>query len=307
MGEGNLLSSKFWRSGLSVLKNVPHHYCFNCYCAGGWIFLKLPWNILTCWHFGGEWEFSFPLGFDQCLKGESLKYRSEGHDKASHHLTMRAQQAVFHSELSLLSVSSFEAPIKQNRLINYEGVSEVGSYTYSNRFSFSDVCPPEKRTVRRWMRPYQWLLMASLLEWVWSVSVWGMWAFCSRSNSKLVHEVNVLVKRQDGLVTIISFNKFAYKDKDWLSGVPFLNSQGQFFMTLLTRTQTCLSCAILLTGTNNSSGLWTSSSHPWILFFHGAFPANLAPFLNLQHPHFNELREMPRYIRDGFNPRNLSQ
>lgn len=46
-----------------------------------------------------------------------------------------------------------------------------------------------------------------------SVRGQNMWAFCSRSSTKLVIEVNVTVKRQDGLITIISFTKFVCKDE----------------------------------------------------------------------------------------------
>lgn len=130
---------------------------------------------------------------------------------------MRAQQvASCFPFRAVSSVSSFEAPIKQNRLINYEGVSEAGSCTYSNRFSFVDICPPGKRTVRRQMPPYPCLHMASLLGWVRSVRFWRLWIFCSRSVTNLVHEVIVMVKRQDELVTIISFSKFAYMDNDYI-------------------------------------------------------------------------------------------
>ena len=45
----------------------------------------------------------------------------------------------------------------------------------------------------------------------------GLWVFCFRSVANLVHEVIVMVKRQDELVTIISFSKFAYKDNDCIS------------------------------------------------------------------------------------------
>lgn len=165
-------------------------------------------------------------------KGNCGNVSLQGHDKASHgpHNKGSASCFMFSIHSCLFSVSSFEAPIKQNRLIKYEGASEVGSCTYSNRLSFLDVYTPEKRMVRRWMPPYQWLLMDSLLGWVRSVTVRKMWAFCFRSSTKAVYEINVTVKRQDGLVTVISFTKFVYEDEYWLM---FLSKQSRAFFSWL--------------------------------------------------------------------------
>lgn len=190
-------------------KHVPYHYCFNCYCVGGCISLKLP-----CWHLK-TWEFFSPLGFALCLKRNHLNVGLQEHEKAVDLPVKSASCFVFSIQSCLLSVSSsFEAPIKQNRLINYEGISEAGSCTYSNRFSFLDICPPEKRTVRRQMPPYLDLhgLPFGVSEEL--VRIWGLWVFCSRSVTNL--EVIVMVKSQDDL-SVISFSKFAYKDNDCIS------------------------------------------------------------------------------------------
>lgn len=65
-------------------------------------------------------------------------------------LTMRSQQvASCFPFIAASFLPAFEAPIKQNRLIKYEGISEVGGCTYSNRLSFLNVYMPEKRAVRR--------------------------------------------------------------------------------------------------------------------------------------------------------------
>lgn len=170
------------------------------------------------WHL--KRENSFLLWVLLCVwKGDHLNVGLWGHEKASSwpHNESSASCFVFSIQSCLLSVSSFEAPIKQNRLINYEGVSEAGSCTYSNRFSFLDICPPEKRTVRRQMPPLS-LSIHGLPFGVSEVSQdLGLWVFCFRSVANLVHEVIVMVKRQDELVTIISFSKFAYKDNDCIS------------------------------------------------------------------------------------------
>lgn len=210
-GRATCWAASFGGLGWMSSKHVPYHYCFNCYCVGGCISLKLP-----CWHL--KRENSFLLRVLLCVwKGNHLNVGLQEHEKASSwpHNESSASCFVFSIQSCLLPVSSFEAPIKQNRLINYEGISEAGSCTYSNRFSFLDICPPEKRTVRRQMPPYPCLHMASLLGWVRLVWIWGLWVFCSRSVANL--EVIVMVKSQDELVTIISFNKFAYKDNDCIS------------------------------------------------------------------------------------------
>lgn len=141
---------------------------------------------------------NFPLLFWVLVcvwKGNYGNVGLQRHDKASHqpHHEVSASCFMFSIYSHLFSVSSFEAPIKQNRFIKYEGISEVGSCTYSNRLFKKIVHTLVERTVRRRMPLHQWLLMTFLLGWVRSGRVQNMWAFCCQSSIKLVIEVYVTV------------------------------------------------------------------------------------------------------------------